>query len=449
MQKGAKDLMQKQLLLSAISFLLMTCSPPKEPPTVMVVFGVSGDLATHKVLPAINQLSQNRSLPEEFALVGIARKAETVFRKQINNKIHYIQADLKEDSAYEELAKALKKIDHNFGAKSNRIYFLATQPSAFAIIVEKLHTHGLIEPPHGKNWSRVLIEKPFGHDLSSAVALQKNLSQYLDETQIYRVDHYLTKAGVQNLLKFRQKKDLEPFWNNQYIDSVEITLSESAGIGSRGKFWEETGLLRDVVQNHMMQLVSLTAMDLPSTQTSLSEKKMNVLKAIRPLDLESTLRGQYGPGEIQGTSVIGYKEEEDVPPSSTVETFVATTLFIDNDRWEGVPFFIRSGKRLHEQKGEILLRFKSGEILHVRIQPNPAIFFESKCPSENNSASYPTEGYEKLIVDSIAGNQNSFAQKEEQLAAWQLLTPLLDHWKSQEEIPIYPAGSRNPLESLK
>ncbi len=406
-------------------------------PTVMVIFGATGDLTSKKILPAIEHLAQAGELPKQFALVGVARKSEEAFRKKVSSQMYYAQGDFDEDAGYERLSELLHQIDKDFGAKSNRLFFLSTPPKYFSLIAEKLHQHKLIYNPGEKEWSRLLIEKPFGTDLPSALALQKSLSHYLDESQIYRIDHYLGKEGVQNLTDFRRGRKLESLWNNQHIDRVEITISEEIGIGSRAQFWEETGLVRDIVQNHLMQLLSLVAMEVDGDRVA---EKIKVLDAINPLDLGSVMRGQYGPGEIKGQKVLGYRDEEGVPITSRVETYCAATLFIDNERWKGVPFRIQAGKRLPSQLTEVVVYFKSKQKLHIRIQPHPAIFFEGGAHFSFEPHLY-TEAYQKLIVDAIKGEKSSFVHSEEQMSAWRLLTPLLEEWKVSPHISIYPAGT--------
>lgn len=402
--------------------------------TVMVIFGVTGDLTNRKILPAIDSLAAAGALPEDFALVGVGRKPEEEFRKQVSYPMFYVQGDFDEGQGYEKLAILLNEIDEKADEKSNRIYFLATQPKYFSTVVEQLDKHQLIYSPDDSQWSRVMIEKPFGHDLESALALQKEISKHLDESQIYRIDHYLGKEGVQNLIDFRLKGDFESLWNHKCIEKVEITLSEEMGVGTRGKFWEETGILRDVAQNHGMQLLSLVAME---AGENIPAEKIKALQAIQPI--ETVKRGQYGSGVINNSPVLAYKEEADVPKDSKMETFVAAKLFIDNQRWKGVPFYIQAGKRLPKQLTEIVVTFKSGKLLHVRIQPDPAIFFEGK-PKIAFKAPRFSEGYQKLIYDAIQGDSTSFVQKEEQIASWRLLTPILESWKEEGEIPIYPAG---------
>jgi len=257
---------------------------------------------------------------------------------------------------------------------------------------------------------------------------------------MYRIDHYLGKEGVHNLIDFRLSGRLEPIWNRRCISKIDITISEEIGIGSRGSFWEKTGLLRDIVQNHLMQLLSLVAMEVPSDAESIPAEKIKVLKAIRPLDVKAARRGQYAPGEIRGSKVVGYTEERGVSPSSTVETYAAATLFVDNDRWSGVPFTFRAGKRLPRGLVEIVVQFNSKEALHIRIQPEPAIFFEGG--SNFSFDPFPfSDAYQTLIVDCIRGDQSSFVQEEEQMVSWELLTPVLDYWKSNPTISLYPAGT--------
>jgi glucose-6-phosphate 1-dehydrogenase len=341
---------------------------------------------------------------------------------------------------------------------------LATQPSHFSLIIEKLNAHQLVQN------SKVVIEKPFGYDLESAVDLQKNISKYLEESQIYLMDHYLGKEGVQNLLSFRfENKLLEPFWNHQHIDHVQITLSEEMGIGTRAHFWEETGYLRDVFQNHLMQLLALLAMEPPLDQKieSIQTEKIKVLNAVRPFPVEGIdkyiVRGQYGPGKLHGLEVLGYNQESGVPKTSPVETFLTAKLFIDNPRWQGVPFYVRGGKRLPVQTTEIAIVFKkdpskeqASKTLFIRIQPNAGIFLEteSKASSGNavqqvllaSSQKTSQEAYEKLIYDCIRGDKSLFVRTEEQLAAWRLFTPVIKHWKTHppETFPNYEAGTWGP-----
>lgn len=405
--------------------------------TVMVIFGATGDLTAKKILPAIDGLRASGALPEPFAVIGMARRPQEEFP----HPILYAQGDFDEDLGYERLSAILTAVDEKWGRKSNRIYFLATQPKYFSTIVEQLDKHGLIYSADGSQWSRVMIEKPFGNDLESALELQREIKEHLDESQIYLIDHYLGKEGVQNLVDFRINGEFESIWNHAFVEKVEILLSEEIGVGTRGKFWEETGMLRDVVQNHVMQLLSLTAMEIGD---DIPAEKIKAVEAIRPV--ESMQRGQYGPGAINGSPVLGYREEAGVPKDSNVETFVAGELYVDNERWQGVPFYIQAGKRLGKQLTEIVVTFKSGEILRMRIQPKPAIYFEEQTEMHFEKPRF-SDGYQKLIYDALQGNQDSFVQNEEQIASWRLLTPILESWKEKQDIPIYPAGQIDLLQT--
>jgi len=434
----------------------LACGPhPEERPIIFVIFGATGDLAARKILPALSNLAREEALPAKFAVVGVGRRDYTHedFRKHFQGtdadfqkKIFYSKVPFEEPFSYDNLKGLLLKIDQDFGVKSNRIFFLATQVSFFAPIVEQLGVHGMIaDPVHGQEWTRVMIEKPFGHDLESAIALQSSIEQTLAESQIYRIDHYLAKEGVQNLILFRSKGDFEPCWNNRYIDHVQITMSEEIGIGSRANFWEETGLLRDVVQNHLLQVLSLLGSDLPDQ--NISKKKTKLLQEIRPIHLNDIVRGQYGPQ----SGILGYKQELGVPTTSNVETFAAAKLWIDNERWEGVPFYFRAGKRLPVQLVEAAVFFKQDPYpLVFRIQPNPKVFWHEREIALSGNTMH--EAYETLLLDCMNGDRNRFVEKEEQYAAWRLLTPILHDWHSHAPLkpfPNYPAGTWGPEEALR
>jgi glucose-6-phosphate 1-dehydrogenase len=471
-------------------------------PCVIVIFGATGDLTARKLFPAIYHLAHEGYLAKQTAVVGFARGNHTserfaeqmsqaldrfsrtkpkdeVFWDQFKDHIFYHQSEFEDDLAYQRLQQLLAKIDEEMGTQGNRVYYLATPPNDFLPIVEKLSQHRLIYDPQRVNgkWSRVLIEKPFGYDLDSAIELQEQLSKYLAESQIYRIDHYLGKEGVQNLLTLRFENALfEPLWNHQYIDNIQITLAEDIGIGSRASFWEKTGSLRDVFQNHLMQLLAIVAMEVPPhlDAASIRAERIKVLNAIRPFSLSQiesdVIRGQYASGIIQGVAVPGYREEKNVADKSPVETFVAARLFIDNPRWRGVPFYIRAGKRLAKQVTEIAITFKKSpfsshqepNVLFIRIQPHPGIFLRtiSKVPGLHKfiqpvvfgyqpdavfGQSSP-EAYEKLISDCIRGDSQLFVAVEEQLAAWRLLTPILEYWKDHAptDFPNYEAGTWGP-----
>lgn len=477
-------------------------------PCIMVIFGATGDLTGRKLMPALYNLSKEGLLPPHFACVGFARreKSNEEFRTEIreavnqhsrtkpiddevwnsfSQQIHYHTSEFHEDSGYEQLAELLKNLDNKYGTKGNRVFYLSTQPSYFPTVIEKLAKHHLIYKVGEvqDKWSRVIIEKPFGHDLDSANALQKEISQYLDESQIYRIDHYLGKETVQNLLVFRFSNSLfEAIWNNRHIDNIQITVSEEMGIGSRGRFFEEAGMLRDIVQNHMMQLLSLVGMEPPSSSKAdaIHNEKVKVLESIRPFPKDRfedyIIRGQYGPGYINGEQVVGYRQEQNVAPNSTVETYVALELFIDNWRWSGVPFYLRAGKRLPKRSTEIAIIFKpvpavlfqdvgkkvEQNVLVIRIQPDEGISLKINCKVPGISGpiqpvkmdfqysayfgSTPPEAYERLLLDCMAGDNTLFARFDEVLASWKLFTPILKYWQENKSInfPNYASGTWGP-----
>ncbi|MBA3815448.1 MAG: glucose-6-phosphate dehydrogenase [Parachlamydiaceae bacterium] len=477
-------------------------------PCIMVIFGATGDLTGRKLLPALYNLAREGQLPAHFVCVGFARKEKSpeVFRQELqeavnkysrnrpidqelwntfSDQIFYHQSEFHDDEGYEKLSKVLDELDTKFNTKGNRVFYLSTQPSFFPLIVEKLNKHKLIYNADKvqDKWSRVIIEKPFGHDLPSALELQKDLTQHLNEDQIYRIDHYLGKETVQNLLVFRFSNSIfESIWNNHHIDHVQITVSEEIGVGTRGRFWEEAGMLRDIVQNHMMQLLCLVAMEPPTSfkANAIRAEKVKVMESIRPLPLknldEVAIRGQYGPGFIEGQEVSGYREEENVDLHSNVETYVALKLAIDNWRWAGVPFYLRAGKRLPKRATEISITFKNApgylfnantqknepNVLVIRIQPDEGISLKMNCkiPGFSNLiqpvkmdflyGSYfgaaPPEAYERLICDCMSGDNTLFAGIDEVLASWRLLTPLIEHWAKElpDKFPNYPSGTWGP-----
>ncbi|MEN9344433.1 MAG: glucose-6-phosphate 1-dehydrogenase [Chlamydiota bacterium] len=477
-------------------------------PCVLVIFGATGDLTARKLLPALYNLAREGQLPSQFAVVGFARrdKTDADFRKELKEsvakfsrvkpidesvwnhfeqQIFYHKSEFHEDSGYAALNKRLLEIDALLGTKGNRVFYLSTQPSFFPLICQKMHAGGLIYDPEKvkEKWSRVIIEKPFGHDLNSAKSLQKELLQYLHEEQIFRIDHYLGKETVQNLLVFRFANSLfESVWNNRYIDHVQITVAEDIGIGTRGAFWEETGLLRDIVQNHMMQLLSLIAMEPPVNLSAqaIHDEKVKVLEALRPFhaaDFDTTvIRGQYGKGFVDGKEVLSYREEKNVSPTSFIESYVAMRLFIDNWRWSGVPFYLRAGKRLPKKATEIAIIFKDppgvlfqqlktkGEpnVLSIRIQPDEGTGLKINCKVPGPSSpiqpvkmdfrygSYfgmsPPEAYERLIQDCIFGDNTLFARDDEVFNSWKLLTPVLEDWAAhpREDFPNYLSGTWGP-----
>lgn len=480
-------------------------------PCIMVIFGASGDLTARKLIPALYNLARDGQLPPHFACVGFARREKTneQFRQEMqeavskfsrvrpidpnlwqtfSEQLFYHQSEFDNEGGYDSLNLFLNQLDRQFGTLGNRVHYLSTQPSFFADIIEKLNQHQLIYPiNHGSNkWSRVIIEKPFGHDLQSALELQKNISRSLDESQIYRIDHYLGKETVQNLLVFRFSNPIfESVWNNRHIDNVQITVSEDIGIGTRGRFWEEAGLLRDIVQNHMMQLLSLVAMEPPTSlkANAVRDEKVKVMESLRPFPVghfdECLVRGQYDKGYINGKPVVSYREEANVSPNSNVETFMAMELFIDNWRWVGVPFYLRAGKRLPKKSTEISITFKDApgflfkssnqsldaNVLVIRIAPDEGISLKmnSKVPGWSSPiqpvkmdfryssyfGSSPPEAYERLLCDCMSGDSTLFARADELLASWRQFSPVLDYWQNASEkvFPNYSSGTWGPEEA--
>ncbi len=476
-------------------------------PCIIVIFGATGDLTAKKLMPALYNLAKDGQLPAQFACVGFARrqKSHEEFRSeakaaiskysrtkpidenlwaQFQEHIFYHVSEFHEEKGYIELREFLNDLDNRFGTAGNRIFYLSTQPSFFTTICDKLHSTGLIYEEGGEKWSRIIIEKPFGHDLDSAKLLQKDLMSFAKEGQIYRIDHYLGKETVQNLLVFRfANLFFESIWNSRYIDHVQITMAEDIGIGTRGNFWEEAGLLRDILQNHVMQLLSLVAMEPPVSLDAhaIHDEKVKVLQALRPLtevDLkERVVRGQYTPGFVNGSAVIGYTQEDKVSKTSVVETYMALQLHIDNWRWQGVPFYLRSGKRLPKKVTEIAVVFKDPpavlfqdggkkneqNVLAIRIQPDEGISLKMNCKVPGPSSPIqpvkmdflygtyfgmaPPEAYERLICDCILGDNTLFAREDEVLASWEFVTPILNYWAKQKNLTFYPSGSWGPKET--
>lgn len=479
-------------------------------PCIVVIFGATGDLTARKLMPALYNLKREGQLPTNFACCGFARREKTneVFREEMKKAINehsrikpiekniwetfepqifYHQSEFDDDEGYERFRKHLEEIDQQMGTVGNRIFYLSTQPSFFTTIVEKLKKHKLLyDHDDEEKWSRVIIEKPFGHDLQSALDLQKDLMDHLSEKQLYRIDHYLGKETVQNLLVFRFGNSIfENLWNHRYIDHVQFTVAEDIGIGTRGRFYEESGLIRDIMQNHMIQLFSLIAMEPPVNvdASSIHDEKVKVLEALRPFTKEdfeqSAVRGQYGKGFAGGEEVNGYREEENVDPKSNIETYSAVRLFIDNWRWDGVPFYLRGAKRLPKRATEIAITFKhppgvlfkehgkqhEPNVLAIRIQPNEGIALKINCKVPGPSSPIqpvkmdfrygaffgltPPDAYERLICDCIAGDSTLFARQDEVFNSWKFFTPLLDHWANNppKNFPNYDAGTWGPKPS--
>jgi glucose-6-phosphate 1-dehydrogenase len=467
----------------------------------MVIFGASGDLTKRKLLPAVYTLYKERLVPSNFSVVGFSRSemSDDEFRSRMRDAleefagpvdnatwtkfaqgIHYISAHPHHPEEYKKLAHLLNELDRERATSANRVYYLAVPPSSFLPIVNNLQSAGLAQTDRG--WARVIIEKPFGHDLESAKALNRDLAGVFHEEQIYRIDHYLGKETVQNLLVFRFANGIfEPIWNRRYVDCVQITAAETLGVENRAAYYEEAGALRDMVQNHVLQLLSMTAMEPPVAfdADSLRLEKLKVLRAIRPICGEETphcaVRGQYGPGLVNGQKVPGYREEPDVNPNSKTETFAAVKLHIENWRWAGVPFYLRAGKRLAKHATEIAVQFKQPplrlfegsqaiqpNLIVVRIQPDEgiALRFSAKQPGPAThvrdvnmdfrySAAFgmaSANAYERLLLDCMLGDPSLFASNEFVERSWSLLTPILDAWKNNapKDFPNYAAGTWGP-----
>jgi glucose-6-phosphate 1-dehydrogenase len=480
-------------------------------PCILVIFGATGDLTARKLVPALYQLSKAGMLPANFACVGFARRAKTheQFRSEMKEAVskfarsqpldenifshfcenlYYHQSEFDDEQGYKSLKELLDQLDKKLGTAGNRVFYLSTQSSFFSVVVEKLSKNNLVKKGCSAPFTRVIIEKPFGTSYASSIGLQKNLLEYIDESQIYRIDHYLGKETVQNLLVFRFGNAIfESLWNSRYIEHIEITVAEDLGVGTRGNLWESSGLVRDIMQNHAMQLLSLVCMEPPSSleADAIRDEKVKVLKAIRPLTQEEIkhhcIRGQYGQGYIQGQKVVGYRQEQNVSPSSQVETFASLRLFIDNWRWQGVPVYIRSGKRLARRSTEIAIIFKQAphvlfqkleqktqsNALIIRIQPDEGIALKINCKVPGPSSpvmpvkmdfkyssffgqSSP-EAYERLILDAIFGDSTLFAREDEVFESWKFFDPILDYWAKNPEpnFPNYEAGSQGPAASAK
>ncbi len=480
-------------------------------PCILVIFGATGDLTKRKLMPAIYNIGREGFLPSNFACVGFARKEKShddarnemkedinefsrvkpvdeAFWENFKEQVFYHQSEFDSDEGYEKLRKFLEELDAKQGTKGNRVFYLSVQPKFFPLIIEKLKAHNLVYNIHEvqDKWSRVIIEKPFGRDLDSAIALQSHIEKFLDEKQIYRIDHYLGKETVQNLLVFRFANSIfESLWNYKHIDHIQITVAEDIGIGSRGHFYEEEGLLRDIVQNHMMQLLSLVAMEPPVNLSAdaVRDEKVKVVEAMRPFTEEDftsfCIRGQYGKGFTDGKPVAAYREEKDVAPNSNIETFAAVRLFIDNWRWAGVPFYLRGGKRLAKRATEIAVTFKDApgilfkhqdhkndpNVLVIRIQPDEGISMKINCKVPGPESpiqpvtmdfrygSYfgksPPEAYERLIWECMMGDSTLFARTDEVTNSWKLFTPLVKYWSEHppQNFPNYEAGTWGPKES--
>jgi len=474
----------------------------------MVIFGASGDLTKRKLIPSLYHLAQQRLLPNEFALVGCAieNMSEEEYRRQVRGDLaefggaaepcktcdwllertYYFSGDFQDQNIYQQLKPVLEGIDNKHATGGNYLYYLATAPALFGAVVQHLGAAGLAEQSGG-HWRRVVIEKPFGHDLDSARTLNREIGDVLAENQIYRIDHYLGKETVQNILVFRFSNGIfEPVWNRRYIDHVQITVAETLGVEQRGGYYEHAGAARDMVPNHILQLVTLTAMEPPISfgADAVRDEQAKILHAIQPLAPEDVLtravRGQYGEGQADGQPAPAYRTEPHVDPASQTETFVALKLSIDNWRWADVPFYIRTGKRMAKRVTEVAIQFRRApfvlfrdtpvenlapNLLVLHIQPDEGISlrFGAKVPgiavdigSVNMDFRYqdyfgnePSTGYERLLYDCMTGDATLFQRADMVEAGWSVVQPTLDVWKAlpPRHFPNYAAGSWGPKEA--
>ena len=476
----------------------------RAPACVLVIFGASGDLTRRKLLPAIEQLAAGGRLASEFALVGVARTPmtddewATVCRdatpqsaddpgwRDLISGVRYVSGPYDDPDTYRRLAEVLADCDRTKSTGGNRVYYLATPPRLFGDIAASLGTSGL-SGGNEEGSTRLVVEKPFGWDEASAKSLYADISQAFDESQIFRIDHYLAKDTVQNLLALRFANSIfEPIWNRTWVDNIQITVAETIGVASRGGFYETTGAVRDIVQNHVLQVLSLFLMEPPTSfhAEAIRDEKIKLLRAIRPLTdpleiAEQAVRGQYTRGGTRDNLMAGYREEAGVDPLSSTETFVALRLNIDNWRWAGVPIYIRTGKRMPARATQVVMEFQrpphlplfpeeaaqlGPDALIVRVQPNEGLSlrFGAKVPGHefrvrkasmdfdySQGYSEPRhDAYERVILDALIGDPTLFIRADEVGRSWRIVDPLLEYWsKSDDPIPLYQAATWGPREA--
>lgn len=474
----------------------------------MVIFGASGDLTKRKLIPALYNLKESNLLPDSLAVVGVARAEldDQEFRRRLSDdmrefatdevqaevwrwleeRLYYLSGDFDDDQMYDRLQKLLKKVDEKRKAQGNYLFYLAVAPDYFASVVKRLASTRLTREEN-QHWRRVIIEKPFGHNLDSARKLNQEMSRHLHERQIYRIDHYLGKETVQNIMVFRFGNGIfEPIWNRRYIDHIQITAAETVGVEQRGAYYESAGALRDMVPNHLLQLVTLTAMEPPISfdADAVRDEQAKILHAIQQLSPEEAgarvVRGQYNSGEIKSEKVPAYRSEPNVAPDSTVETFVALKLLIDNWRWADVPFYLRTGKRLAARDTEIAVQFKRAPfmlfrntpierltsnrlVLHIQPDEGISLRFGAKIPGptvsigavdmdfdyEDYFGDTPSTGYERLLHDCMMGDATLFQRADQVEAGWNVVAPIQTAWNNEAppSFPNYKAGSWGPKEA--
>ncbi len=479
-------------------------------PCGFIIFGASGDLSKRKLLPALFNLYREKLLPKKFFVLGTGRTEwnDTKFRetavetlkengkrdpemiKAFSERLYYSPCDYTKEASFEGFKKVLDSLDQKHEAGGNAIFYLSIPPSVYDTTIRNLIASGMLRPDNSEApQTQIVVEKPFGTDLKSARSLKTETMKGLSEHQIYRIDHYLGKETVQNILMFRFANSIfEPVWNREFIDHIQISAAETLGVEHRAGYYESAGVLRDMFQNHMLELLSLVAMEPPQSfdPEHYREEKVKVLKQIRPIPggeiEEFFVRGQYAPGQINGAKTIGYREEEDVNPASEIETFAALKLFVDNPRWEGVPFYLRSGKRMAERTTEIIIQFKHiphsiftrvppdqipANRLYIRIQPNEGIqlCFNAKHPGPKMCMAtlglefnYNTvfdekdlSAYERLILDCMHADPTLFVSQDMVEVAWALVENILHTFKSSHppKLHFYPSGSWGPEEAMK
>ena len=472
-------------------------------PCTVVIFGASGDLTQRMLIPSLFSLSEQRLIAPELSVLGISRRSlsDAEYREKVTPEgaegtnwssfsrgIFYMSGNHHEEATYAQLKARLREIDENRGTQGNRLFYLAVSPNDFPVILKFLAAQGLLQPPEyadpEDNWVRIILEKPFGTELASAVKLNKEIHKLVPESQIYRIDHYLGKETVQNILAFRFANCIfEPVWNRRYIDHIQITAAESLGVEERAGYYDSSGALRDMVQNHLMQLLALVAMEPPasSLDDSIRDEKVKVFKSLRVFKPEevpdNVIRAQYAAGFIEGKPVPAYTSEKNVPPDSRTETYTAVRLWVDNWRWEGVPFYLRTGKRLARKVTEIAIVFKPAplmlfgggdglepNLLVLRIGPEEGISlrFGTKIPGMtrglrwvNMDFDYGTSfarpsppAYARLLHDCMIGDPTLYNRGDAVELAWRVTQPILDHWSQDSEpLPTYEAGTSGPRQA--